>query len=218
MIIMQPFEIPLFPLNTVLFPGMPLPLHIFEERYKAMIKWCVNEERPFGVALIRNGVAENGPLAEPHPIGCTAQITQVQPLSEGRMFIMTIGYERFRILSLRRDLPYLTGTVEQHPLLPETTTHLRRPAQQLYPLVVEYLNTLATLSNVELDIDQVPTDPDVLPYLAASLIQIPTEQKQLLLATDRASKLLADLYAIYHEQTAILRLMPGQDQDLFSLN
>jgi uncharacterized protein len=215
---MESFEIPLFPLNTVLFPRMPLPLHIFEERYKEMINWCVSEEQPFGVVLIRHGVAEHGPLADPYPIGCTAHITQITPLSQGRMFVMITGHERFRILSLRHDLPYLMGTVEQHPFLPETTASLQKPAQQLYPLVVDYLNILASLSNVDLDINQVPAEPDMLPFLAASLVQIPTEQKQLLLATDRASKLLQDLYTIYHEQTAILRLMPRRDQDLFSLN
>jgi uncharacterized protein len=215
---MQAYEIPLFPLNTVLFPGMPLPLHIFEERYKDMINWCQTTKRPFGVVLIRSGVAEGGPLAEPHLVGCTAQIAQVQPLSQGRIFIMAIGHERFRILSLNYDRPYLMGEVEQYPLVPEAGTRLEEPAQSLYPLVVDYLQVLADLGQVELDISQIPQDHKSLPYLAASLIQIPTEQKQALLAADRASTLLNDLYTIYREQTAILRLMPRSDREAFSLN
>ena len=94
------FEIPLFPLNTVMFPDMPMPLHIFEDRYKLMIKTCIEEKRPFGIVLIREGTAENGPLATPHDIGCTVEITQVQTMEDGRMLIMVIGQERFRILSL----------------------------------------------------------------------------------------------------------------------
>jgi uncharacterized protein len=215
---MQAYQLPLFPLNTVLFPGMPLPLHIFEERYKEMINWCVTRKRPFGVALIRSGVAEGGPPAEPHPIGCTAHITQVQPLSQGRMFIMAVGHERFRILALNHDRPYLMGEVEQYPLLPEARTHLEQPAESLYPLVVDYLQVLSRLGQVELDASQIPQDHKTLPYLAASLIQIPSGEKQTLLATDRASTLLNNLCTIYREQTAILRLMPVQDDELFSLN
>ncbi|MFO7539541.1 MAG: LON peptidase substrate-binding domain-containing protein [Chloroflexota bacterium] len=215
---MDAYEIPLFPLNTVLFPGMSLPLHIFEERYKEMVNWCMMRKRPFGVVLIHSGVAEGGPMAEPHVIGCTAQITQMQPLSQGRMFIMAVGHERFRILSLNNDQPYLVGRVEQYPLLPEAGTHLEKPAQTLYPLVIDYLQVLADLGQVDLDLSQIPQDYKSLPYLAASLIQIPTEQKQRLLAARRASTLLHDLYTIYREQTAILRLMPRSDQEAFSLN
>ncbi len=77
------FEIPLFPLNTVLFPGTPIHLHIFEERYKQMINLCLQEQRPFGVVLIRNGMEALGPLAEPFHIGCTAEIAHVERLEDG---------------------------------------------------------------------------------------------------------------------------------------
>ena len=69
-------ELPLFPLNTVLFPGATLPLHIFEDRYKEMISQCIEEHRPFGVLLIRKG-REAGDLAEPFEIGTTAHIARV---------------------------------------------------------------------------------------------------------------------------------------------
>lgn len=215
---MEAYQIPLFPLNTVLFPGMPLPLHIFEERYKEMINWCLAEKRPFGVSLIRAGVAEGGPLPEPHAVGCTAQITQVQSLSQGRLFLMAVGHERFRIRALHHDRPYLVGEVEPYPLLPESSAILQNPVKNLYPLVVDYLDILATLGEVEFDINQIPRDHRSLPYLAAALIQIPAEQKQTLLAAARTSTLLTDLYSIYREQTAILRLMPRGDQETFSLN
>jgi len=71
------FELPLFPLNTVLYPGTPLYLHIFEPRYQRMINLCLNEHRPFGVVLIRHGQEALGPLAEPYRIGCTADIIRV---------------------------------------------------------------------------------------------------------------------------------------------
>src|SRR5512147_2655499 len=91
------YELPLFPLNTVLFPGMPISLHIFEPRYKLMIEQCIQIAQPFGVVLIREGVEALGPSAEPHQIGCSAQITQVERLEDGRMNIVAVGVERFQI-------------------------------------------------------------------------------------------------------------------------
>src|SRR5688572_13111983 len=87
------FELPLFPLNTVLFPGMPLRLHIFEERYKLMIERCYSSGAPFGGTLIRKG-GEVGGGADPFLIGCTALITEIEPLNDGRMNIVAVGHER----------------------------------------------------------------------------------------------------------------------------
>ncbi|MCS7071304.1 MAG: LON peptidase substrate-binding domain-containing protein, partial [Anaerolinea sp.] len=75
--------LPLFPLNTVLFPGIPISLHIFEDRYKLMINRCLNSQMPFGIVLLQSGseVQGAGPAPQPYSIGCTAHIVQVQRLS-----------------------------------------------------------------------------------------------------------------------------------------
>ena len=104
-------RLPLFPLRTVLFPGMALPLHIFEERYRLMIGRCMEERSPFGVVLIRSG-EEVGAAAEPHDIGTTARIASVQRLEDGRMNLVALGEQRFRILQLDNSGPYLAGDVE----------------------------------------------------------------------------------------------------------
>jgi Lon protease-like protein len=212
------YEIPLFPLNTVLFPGMPLPLHIFEERYKEMIGRCIQESLPFGVVLVQEEISESGPPAKPHAIGCTAEIAQVQPLEEGRMLIMTIGRERFRIVDLKYDRPYLVGVVETAPLEREDGEILDRAAAHLHPLVTEYLTILARVGEVDFDVTQVPRDAEALIYLAATLIQLPQEDKQHLLATDRASMLLRRLYHHYKGEVALMRWMPESDQGIFSSN
>ena len=104
-------ELALFPLNNVvLFPGMPLPLHIFEERYKAMIGSCIDRDEPFGVLLIREG-NEVGDPAEPHSVGTTARIAQVQRLQEGRLNILTRGETKFELLETVRTVPHLVGLV-----------------------------------------------------------------------------------------------------------
>jgi Lon protease-like protein len=213
------FELPLFPLNTVLFPGMPLPLHIFEDRYQEMIRLCLAEKRPFGVVLIREGQAENGPLAEPYKIGCTADIIQVQKLDDDRLFIMTVGQDRFRIEALDRERPYLVGQVELLPLVADSTKSLQNASDQLHPLVLEYLNVLAEVGKVEFDPEQIPTDPNDLGFLAASFIQLPSEEKQMLLESETAGELFGYLQSLYREEVAIMRTMPRDDDiGLFSMN
>ena len=212
-------EIPLFPLNTVLFPGMPLPLHIFEERYQEMIRVCLAEKRPFGVVLVREGQAELGPLAEPYAVGCTADIIQVQKLDDDRLFIMTVGQDRFRIRSLDRARPYLMGQVELLPLVEEPFERLEAASERLHPLVLEYLQVLAEVGKVEFDPEQIPSDPDELGFLAASFIQLPTEEKQELLEAETATELFQNLQSLYREEVAIMRTMPRVDDvGLFSMN
>ena len=215
---LEMYEIPLFPLNVVLFPGMPLPLHIFEDRYKTMIADCIRENRPFGVVMIEEDSAAFGEPAKPVVIGCTAEIAQVQPLDEGRMFIMTVGRERFRIVRLEYDKPYLVGTVAPAPLDVDDEEVTAEEAESLEPLVLAYLHKLARFGHIELDADQIPSDPEGLIYLAATLIQLPTEEKQVFLAIDRASELVRALSHVYRRELALMQTMPDDDIGIFSLN
>lgn len=212
------FELPLFPLNTVLFPGMPLPLHVFEERYREMVQFCLDDKRPFGVVLIRSGVAEGGPVADPYEIGCVAEIVEVQRLEDGRMLLMTIGTERFRILSLNYDRAYLMGTMEEFPFAEEAEDQLGHAAARLLPLVAEYLQILADTGNVEFDPEQMPSEPEELVFLAAAALQVEAEQKQALLESDKATSVLNEMARIYRRELIYLRLMPKEDQGIFSLN
>src|SRR5512137_1544687 len=109
-------ELPLFPLNTVLFPGQMLPLHIFEDRYRLMIRRCLAEDLPFGVVLIKRG-SEVGAEAEPHEVGTIARILKSSHQSDGTIDIVTVGQERFCIDHLIHDQPYLRGEVKTLPIL-----------------------------------------------------------------------------------------------------
>ncbi|HVO79220.1 MAG TPA: LON peptidase substrate-binding domain-containing protein [Terriglobales bacterium] len=97
-------RLPLFPLDLVLFPGTPLPLHIFEPRYKEMIAECLAEKRPFGVVRAKDeGVAE---------IGCTAEIVTVtKKYEDGRMDIVTQGVERFEVMQVNQERSFLQAEV-----------------------------------------------------------------------------------------------------------
>ena len=197
---------------------MPLPLHIFEERYKAMIADCIRDERPFGVVLIAEGAAEGDTPVTPHAIGCTAEIAQVQPLDDGRMLIVSVGRERFRIVRLRHDRPYLVGVVDPAPLLTEDEARLADSAARLEPLVMAYLDRLARLGHVDAPPAAPPGDPAALAYLGAALIQLPAEQKQALLVMDRVTELSAALRRVYRGELALMQTIPPDDIGPFSVN
>jgi Lon protease-like protein len=204
-------KLALFPLNTVLFPGMTLPLHVFEPRYREMINGCLHERQPFGVVLIRSGQEVGGP-AEPHAVGTYGAISRVERLPDGRMNIEVVGQERFRILQLHRDLAYLTGTVEKFPLLRCEAAHAQRSARAIAPWLKRYLQLLADASETSFDGQKLPRHPDELAYLAAIIAQIPMREKQALLSIPSAVELLERERAIYRREIALLQAMLSSPQ------
>jgi Lon protease-like protein len=172
-----------------------------------MINECLQAPRPFGVVLIKSGQEALGPLAEPYPIGCTAEIAQVQPLLGGRMNVFAVGKERFRIVTLRRDLPYLMGMVENMPLVTDAGSGDLRVSTRLVTWVREYLTLLSTAGDVEFDSEQLPSDPQMLAYLAATLLQIPNQRKQELLAAPGTGNFVQQMNALYRQELPVLRLL-----------
>lgn len=216
------YELPLFPLDTVLFPGMPLTLHIFEERYKEMVDLCLDTKQPFGVVLIRRSLEAMGPLAEPHMVGCTAEIAQIEPLVNERLNILAVGRDRFRIVSLQQDKPYLTGTVEAFPLA--AAPDAWRSVHRLRPWIEEYLHLLSEAGDVEFEADDLPEEPEALAYLAATVLQVPNQQKQELLAAPAAGDLLRTVSKLYRKELPLLRTLLREEKKVktgpgpFSLN
>jgi uncharacterized protein len=202
------FELPLFPLESVLFPGMSINLHIFEDRYKQMINLCIETRQPFGVVLIQEGMAQHGPLAKPHMIGCTAHITRMQPRGQGRMDINALGQDRFAIQSLNYDRPYLVGVVNLYPIHQGESDSLNRTGNSLRPWVERYLEILAKVGNLPFNSQQLPSDPVQLGYLAAAILQqISQTQKQDLLAAESAIGMLKQIRSIYQREVALLDMM-----------
>jgi Lon protease-like protein len=186
-----------------------------------MIGECVDARKPFGVVLIKKGTEALGPLAEPHPIGCMAQITQVQRLGQGRLNIAAIGRERFRIHTLERDAPYLIGQVEEFPMTDWPPEQLSTTAEQLRPFIQKYMERLSQIEGVDLDITQIPHEPVKLAYFAAGLLQVPSEQKQSLLAAAEAAEMLDEMRGLYRREISFIKHMleqPFEDDGSFSLN
>jgi Lon protease-like protein len=197
---------------------MPLPLHIFESRYKQMIKLCMEEDKQFGVVLIRQGSEALGPLAEPHSIGCTARILEIQPLDEGRLNITTIGERRFRIHTLNHVNPYLVGGVEFYPYTESDPDQLMPVAGRLASKVRRYIDLLNEIEEVELDPNSLPLDPLTLSHYAAALLQMPPGEKQELLESPSVFDLLNSTHKMYTREIAFLRAIIDHGQDKVQRN
>jgi Lon protease-like protein len=196
--------LPLFPLEqVVLFPGMSLPLRIFEERYKVMIGSCQVTDQLFGVLLIRSG-AEVGAPAEPERVGCTARMVRVDRLPDGRMTILTIGEQRFRLLGRARVMPegYLVGDVR---LFEDAASGSPVPIELVSGVSQEFNKyqaaALANLRNPESTTPpELPGDPVRLSYQIASTLHVhPRERQQLLELDDVASRLQQELTLLRRE-------------------
>lgn len=173
-------ELPLFPLGTVLFPGMMLPLHIFEPRYREMINRCLDEKLPFGVVLIREG-KEVGEGAIPHTIGTAARITRVDRKPDGRMDIVAVGTKRFRIEELNYKRSYLTAEVSHYPVLNGDTRLAVEQAQRVRPKIMRYVELMTKATGVQLQLDQLPEEPTTLAFLTAIALQVSANDKQRML-------------------------------------
>jgi Lon protease-like protein len=199
-------ELPLFPLNVVLFPGMRMPLHIFEERYKAMIGECLEREQPFGVVLIKEG-KEVGDPAEPLRTGTSARITKVVRLEEGRMNIVTHGERRFELVDVTQQRPYLVGRVRYlEEAAGDVPFELLSEAREGQTALLRHLAALAGgwIAKVE-----VPEDPVQLSFAAiatvASTIDLPAQLRQRLLEAPTARERLKLLLPIIHRGNQILQ-------------
>jgi len=178
-------ELPLFPLpEVVLFPTRPLPLHIFEFRYRIMMNTILESDRRFGVLMID---PVNGTIAN---VGCCAEILHCQRLPDDRMKLLALGQQRFRVLEYVREKPYRVGLVEWIEDQP--------PAKDLRPLASEVeqllrdvvrLSSKLTEQNIELpnDLPDLPTELSY--WIGSNLYGVAPEQQALLEIQDTVARL-----------------------------
>jgi Lon protease-like protein len=210
-------EMPLFPLNVVLFPGMVLPLHIFEPRYREMINRCLDEEIPFGVALIQEGQEVGGP-ARPYTIGTAARILRADRHEDGRLNITVVGTQRFRILALDHSRPYLSAKVTQYPPVNGATRTATELVHKVRPKIVEYVELLSQASRTELNLDRLPDDPTTLAFLVAIALQVPNKVKQDLLEMPGIPEMLDRERYLLSFETLLLKHMVATQGDLAEMS
>jgi uncharacterized protein len=197
-----PFEVALFPLNQVLFPGMALPLNIFEPRYVEMVDTCLRTGAPFAVMLARPESLFG--LEVPYPVGTLARIVDHQHLPDGRYILLTHGTQRIRVLRESRDQSYLRGLVT--PLCDEDESLDMRAAlaREARDAFVAYLGVVLTLVGSEERTIAVPQDPTDLSYTIGMCLTCEDAEKQKLLEMTYASERLQAEIALLRAETQVL--------------
>jgi hypothetical protein len=220
--------LPLFPLSTVLFPGMRLPLHIFEERYRLLVAHlrAQPEPRRFGVIAIRTGreVGTDG-ITALHEVGCVAAVRQIAPHPDGRYDLATVGTERFRLLRVDDSLPYFQGEIE--PLKDEAADGTGEAeafaVNRVQTGFRAYLNALADRGGGVISVADLPDEPLLLSYVVGAAMIIDLPERQSLLAAPSALErlrlersLLVRETAMFHATTS--RPAPDYAFQQFSQN
>lgn len=198
--------LPLFPLNVVLFPHMPLPLHIFELRYRQMMADCLEEGHSFGVVAIREGT-ETGPTATPYEVGTLAKILRIDRLDDGRMNLLVTGASRFEILKTSDERAYLRAQVR---IIPETGDDLDETAQLTESTALafrQYSNLLRELVGQRADDAEPPMEPELLSYMIAAALNLQVPEKQSLLAERRTDSRLKQELGLLRKEIVLLKQM-----------
>ncbi len=223
-------EIPIFPLRSVLCPGVALPLHIFEERYRLMIARCIERGEPFGVVLLRDGT-EVGPLrGQVAAVGTTAAIRRAGAYPDGRLDILTVGQQRFRLEDLDQvSEPYLLGRVS---LLDEPTgpqAELRDLAGRVGQRFLDYLELLQPAGDadgpeIEIEIEfedeedeedeEVPSDGESITADTDAADLSPERRREMLMAAARRLTATDDPTALSYVLTALIQVDLSARQEL----
>lgn len=210
-------ELPVFPLPVVLFPGVPLPLHIFEPRYRRMLADIHGTNNLFGLSYFDSTTSEKDFPAAGH-IGCVAEVTERQPLPDGRSNILTVGIIRYRVDQyVERDEPYLVAKVsffedeeEDDELLLESSREVAETFSRIARAVRTINDERASLPDIS------DTEPQRLSFLVAAAMEIDADVKQelleLRLTSERLRRLrdmLARAVTSYEERARVHELAKG---------
>jgi len=210
-------DLPLFPLPVVLFPGVPLPLHIFEQRYRQMLLDIRLANNLFGLAYFDPTTSENDVPPAGH-VGCVAEVTETQTLTDGRSNILTLGVIRYRIESyVERGAPYLVAQVSYFEDDEEDESLLAGPAKEVADTFTRIAQAVRTINDERAALPDISnTEPQRLSFLVAAAMEIDAEVKQELLELRSTSERLERLRGMlavavkgYEERARIHELAKG---------
>ncbi len=175
-------EIAIFPLATVLFPGALLPLHIFEDRYKQMMRYAIDNGGVFGLAYRSDSAIGRETPPDIGSIGCVAKINAVVPLEGGRMNIISTGVIRYRVLGLRQSTPFIVARIEPVTDDLEPGDDLNRIFDEIVDMCRKFLEAAQALDEPNAPVNQdLPEEPEAFSLMVASALPIDNNAKQTLL-------------------------------------
>jgi len=189
-------ELPLFPLPMVLFPGAPLPLHIFEPRYREMLDNIRTTNNLFGLSYLEDLSEHEVPPAG--HVGCVAEVTETQTLPDGRSNILTVGVIRYKIERyVERGDQYLLAQVSFFEDEPEDSDQLRASAKEVAAMFSRVARAVRKINDERANLPDISeTEPQRLSFLIAAAVELDTDAKQLLLEMRSTSARLARLREI----------------------
>jgi Lon protease-like protein len=202
----------MFPLNTVLFPGVTVPLRVFEDRYRALVHRLLRIEDPaerlFGSVAIREGyeVGERGGQSV-HRIGCLLQLTEVEPHDDGTFDIVAVGRSRLRLEAMESSGPFLSGTIDvirerEEPVDPELV-------QTACDIFDRYRDALSEIHGEEVLEGSLPKDPTYLSWSLAATCLLTLPDRQSLLEAENASLRLGMLTTMLRDELRAITAIPS---------
>lgn len=200
-------QLPYVPLHVVLFPHLPLPLHIFEERYKAMINVCIEDDAPFGVVLFTGGQETAASIQK---VGVLARVSAVERLDDGRMNILTRGEVRFRISRFTAKAPAWRAEVDLVDDVRESDAVAASLAAELGALYLDTYRKGLELTGEQPGKIELPTSASELSFVVPYVLDMEAEAKQELLETTSVRGRLRTLIGYLKEANARLALQVRQ--------
>lgn len=207
-----PPRLPLFPLGLVLFPGQPVPLHLFEPRYRQLLTDIEAGDRRFGIVCAIPGVAETA--LPPGRIGCVAEVTDVDRFPDGRANIVVVGRERFALTGLVTDAaPYLMAEVAPVQDQPgDAPVALALAAHEVAGNFRRVVGAVHILNDHEGPLPELPDDPAQLPWSIAGMIDLELDARQHLLSDQSPAHRLAMIDAVLRKALPDLELRAAMHQ------
>lgn len=215
-------RLPLFPLSAVLFPGAPLPLQIFEERYRTLVRDLLElepDKRRFGVVAIEAGSEAGMALPQMFAVGCEAKVQRIEPLPDGRSRLLAYGGARFRLLEVDTESkPYLVGQVRWLDEPPGEPGLASAIVPAVRSALMTYVETLADLTGGNVDSESLPADPTELSYVTAGAMLLGLRERQALLELpDTPTRLRTEIGLLRREQLLMAELRAVNAPELFRM-
>jgi Lon protease-like protein len=182
--------LPIFPLDLVQFPSAITPLHIFEPRYRKMLKDVMSADKTFGIVFQEDGETGRAPLGS---VGCSVEVAVLQELEDGRSNLLCVGVSRFRLLRYEEGEPYYQGEVEffeDEPTFDDLSEESAR-ARRLFLRLLQISRRLKGGGDQEETNPDLPDEPQAVSYIVSAYLDIENSEKQTLLElTDTAERLI----------------------------
>jgi Lon protease-like protein len=209
-----PELVPLFPLNVVAFPGMSVPLHVFEERYRALVRHLLAlsdpADRVFGIVTIREGYeVGNHEARSMYRTGCLMQLTEAEAYGDGRFDVVAVGRGRVRVLATDTSEAFLRAELEPLDTREEPNPDTAREAARALATFSDYRSLVSTLRGDDVMTGPLPRDPEMLSYVLAATCSLTLPERQQLLESPTTAERLGLLRRLMQRELGAMAAIPS---------